>query len=556
MSKTNRPPQSGHLRSLLPWLVLLASAVPCLSSVVDVYADLFAVPQHQVRITKRVTSQSALEDLVASTTNLFTPTGHPAGDWLRSPSGQRYFCVLPGEPEKSSERGMDKFHSQPRSAENRLELANKVAQEALGIRKFPASCLLWFKDYWTYEFCPHRHIRQWHHMTEQEAASKTPAQLEEIRSQNYVLGQAGGGEKPKDGVAAESSDLVVIEEGAGAKHAHVLQRWGGGTKCDLNGAERSVNIEFYCNPHALHDRIHDVRETLTCQYLVTIHTARLCTDPVFSPFFNEHNVNISPIRCHSVDVPDSHPSGQASGHDDTHIVMAAEMHGVDEVSLTKALKWQRVQQVARIFASYSQSKPQQTLGGSPDQSTAQAKDAKHRESNLPEGVIVERAAAGDKVDEDRERGLEGIGMKLSDALQDLVDQMQASFQNAKKGAAGEEGKREEGQARPGPKAGKVARKDKINKILAERVGGDNEQVRRKTEKVSEAVANIMKEFLGGEEMDVDISFLELDDEEEEGLLTSLLKPKPSKKKTAVAGDKGGKPVKDDGANKKKKAGAK
>jgi protein OS-9 len=64
---------------------------------------------------------------------------------------------------------------------------------------------------------------------------------------------------------------------------YLVQRLSGGTKCDLTGRDRRVEVQFHCNTQPPTDRITLIKETSTCAYLMVIHTPRLCNDVAFLP---------------------------------------------------------------------------------------------------------------------------------------------------------------------------------------------------------------------------------------------------------------------------------
>ncbi|CAJ0745850.1 15524_t:CDS:2, partial [Entrophospora sp. SA101] len=120
------------------------------------------------------------------------------------------------------------------------------------------------------------HVKQFHQII--QAGSL----IEDTSSESYFLGKTLG------------TDLEV---GGGKKF--LVQRWSDGTKCDLTGNPRRVEIQFHCNPQ---NYISVVTEMYTCNYLVVIHTSYLCAHPAF------HDTSFSkiyPIECRPV-VPDAY----------------------------------------------------------------------------------------------------------------------------------------------------------------------------------------------------------------------------------------------------------
>ena len=76
----------------------------------------------------------------------------------------------------------------------------------------------------------------------------------------------------------------------------VLQTWGGGSFCDMNGRPRRLQVEFRCSPVG-EEKIDYVQEVDICAYKMAIQTYKLCEDPAFS---GELFVQPVKIRCHPV----------------------------------------------------------------------------------------------------------------------------------------------------------------------------------------------------------------------------------------------------------------
>ncbi|XP_010642871.1 protein OS-9 isoform X4 [Fukomys damarensis] len=128
-----------------------------------------------------------------------------------------------------------------------------------------APCLLKTKDWWTYQFCYGRHIQQYH------------MEDSEIKGDILYLGYY-------------QSAFNWDDETAKASKQHRLKRYhsqtyGNGSKCDLNGRPREAEVRFLCDEGAgiSGDYIDRVDEPLSCSYVLTIRTPRLCSHPLLRP---------------------------------------------------------------------------------------------------------------------------------------------------------------------------------------------------------------------------------------------------------------------------------
>ncbi|XP_031423946.1 protein OS-9 isoform X2 [Clupea harengus] len=169
---------------------------------------------------------------------------------------QRYECRLPAQallfqPHSSSEApptGAGSYNG-PAISELLQPMSN-------------APCLIKTKDWWTYEFCYGKHIRQYH------------LEDSEIKGEVLFLGYY-------------SSEFDWTNETAKASKQHRLRRYHSqsyvnGSKCDLNGNPRETEVRFACEEGSV-DYITRVDEPQSCRYVVTIHTGRPCSHPLLRP---------------------------------------------------------------------------------------------------------------------------------------------------------------------------------------------------------------------------------------------------------------------------------
>ncbi|XP_078287501.1 protein OS-9 isoform X2 [Rhinoraja longicauda] len=125
-----------------------------------------------------------------------------------------------------------------------------------------ASCLVKVKEWWTYEFCYGQYIKQYH--TEDS----------EVKGDVMYLG-------------FYESEFNWNNETAKASKQHKLKRYHSqtyvnGSKCDLNEKPREAEVRFMCEEGS-GDFIARVDEPQSCNYVLTIHTTRICQHPYLRP---------------------------------------------------------------------------------------------------------------------------------------------------------------------------------------------------------------------------------------------------------------------------------
>ncbi|XP_062321633.1 protein OS-9 isoform X2 [Osmerus eperlanus] len=166
---------------------------------------------------------------------------------------QLYECRLPVQAVR--------FHQDPASEPDNQGYSGLSIPDLLK-PMHSAPCLVKTKDWWTYEFCLGKHIRQYH------------LEDTEIRGDVLFLGYY-------------ESEFDWSNETAKASKQHRLKRYHSqsyvnGSKCDLNGSHRETEVRFVCEEGS-GDYISRVDEPQSCRYVLTIHTSRTCLHPYLRP---------------------------------------------------------------------------------------------------------------------------------------------------------------------------------------------------------------------------------------------------------------------------------
>lgn len=101
--------------------------------------------------------------------------------------------------------------------------------------------------------------------------------LESEDKDSSAIDVVGG---PRSATKSDHWDGHEEEELYGQK-SYLVQLWTGGTVCDKTGVERRIEVQFHCNTQST-DRIFLIRETAICEYVMVIHTPRLCGERIFA----------------------------------------------------------------------------------------------------------------------------------------------------------------------------------------------------------------------------------------------------------------------------------
>jgi len=132
-------------------------------------------------------------------------------------------------------------------------------------------CLMHTKDWWTYEFCYGKTIKQYH-MEGGKVVGKTA-----------ILGLYS--------TEFDWSNSTVMKSSQKRSRYH-SQEYINGTECDLIKKSRQAQVRFMCEPgHG--DYLFRIDEPQTCTYTISIHTSKLCQHPFMKPIEPKKPVQIT-----------------------------------------------------------------------------------------------------------------------------------------------------------------------------------------------------------------------------------------------------------------------
>ncbi|ESO90198.1 hypothetical protein LOTGIDRAFT_73032, partial [Lottia gigantea] len=182
---------------------------------------------------------------------------------LTSKYGQNYECRIPDQVE------------QERQQEEKERVAMETGVLDLLKPMESSPCLIKTKDWWSYEFCYGKHLRQYH--------------LEDGRISGNVM-YIGYYESDFDW----NNDTLRKMKSRNEFNRYHSQKYTNGSKCDLTGGFRSAEVRFMCED-TVSDYIYRIDEPQTCTYIITVHTNKICHHPYLKPPAPKTPV---PITCH------------------------------------------------------------------------------------------------------------------------------------------------------------------------------------------------------------------------------------------------------------------
>lgn len=176
-------------------------------------------------------------------------------------------------------------------------------------------CLYYVSGWWSYKFCYGQDIVQFHALP---SGVKGGLPTRDPNSQEYTLGRVEDLQPSKKNGGKKNQENTALQKEVNGQHPidesqspappntelqvkgdqrFLVQRMEGGTICDLTGRERTIEIQYHCNPGSVADRIGWIKEITTCSYLMLIHTPRLCEDIAFLP---PKETRAHPISCQRI----------------------------------------------------------------------------------------------------------------------------------------------------------------------------------------------------------------------------------------------------------------
>ncbi len=224
----------------------------------------------------------------------------------------RYLCAV---PVLAPPPARNQSETELAKAEEARELSRASAEGWRIMSDLDGTCLFFVSGWWSYSFCYGKEIVQFHALPGKNGGPP----VKDPSSHEYVLGrtshshsnqrqhatqnqkQAAQQQQQQEQATTDAEARSIAppntELQVKGDQRYLVQRLDGGTICDLTGRERTIEIQYHCNPGASQDRIGWIKEVTTCTYLMVVQTPRLCADLAFLPPKETH---AHPISCRQI----------------------------------------------------------------------------------------------------------------------------------------------------------------------------------------------------------------------------------------------------------------
>ncbi|VBB78477.1 Putative Protein OS-9 homolog precursor [Podospora comata] len=189
----------------------------------------------------------------------------------------KYLCTVPVLAPPPT---LNQTATELAKAEEAREMSRASAKGWELMSGLEGHCLYFMSGWWSYSFCYGKDVVQFHALPR---GTEGGPPVRDDSSQEYVLGRAlPASEQPKDGqekgLAPPNSELQVKGD-----QRYLVQKFEGGTICDLTNKPRTIEVQYHCHPGVAGDRISWIKEVTICTYLMVVQTPRLCDDVAFLP---------------------------------------------------------------------------------------------------------------------------------------------------------------------------------------------------------------------------------------------------------------------------------
>ncbi|XP_013401270.1 protein OS-9 [Lingula anatina] len=165
---------------------------------------------------------------------------------LSSKHGQQYQCSFPDHSQQEKQK----------EEEEKIAIETGIPELLRPLENSP--CLVYRKDWWTYEFCYGKFIKQYH------MEDGKPVGIE------IFLGHYES--------EFDWNNETIKKDAKNRLNRYHSQQYVNGSNCDLTGVPRRSEVRFLCD-EGTGDHVVSVHEPQTCVYTIVVHTNKICHHP-------------------------------------------------------------------------------------------------------------------------------------------------------------------------------------------------------------------------------------------------------------------------------------
>lgn len=190
---------------------------------------------------------------------------------MRTEDGSRFMCLLPPDDVAVEDRLMQ-FHEDAK-ARHGLRVPSLVVTSLRA--ELAEKCFQTVVDWWAYELCWEKHVRQYHPPTSEIMLGVYPAEAAALEEEEEV----------DDGVLVPPALYGHDHRGA-----YISTVYTQGNFCDTTPDHRVTEVRLYCDKGDVADPFRVV-EVGTCKYLALLFTPEACAfDTLEEPSINRRVV--------------------------------------------------------------------------------------------------------------------------------------------------------------------------------------------------------------------------------------------------------------------------
>lgn len=167
--------------------------------------------------------------------------------------GQRYLCSIPQVTKPDNASGANDTLSK---AEEEKELARATDRGWELLSGMQEQCVYFVSGWWSYKFCYNDGVRQFHQLPPSRGVPVFPP-MEDPGVEGFTLGTYKEPDKEAEAKRQEREGINAVDVGGQPKRRapatgelvqrgdsrYMVQRLEGGTRCDLTGRDRRVEVQ-------------------------------------------------------------------------------------------------------------------------------------------------------------------------------------------------------------------------------------------------------------------------------------------------------------------------